>query len=1287
LTARRIFLAKFSALLLAFGVFVIALNLPWALMFASATAGAWSGSPPALASATATFTAMAGACLFVFFSLLACQGVLLNVLPSRMFVRASLILQATVFMATLGLLPLLGRQPDHAPWWPAVWFVELWKAVLTGTSTAARPAILAVTLPTAGAVLLYLVSYHRYRRVLLEAPPQRGSDRSVGAGSWLLDRWIGDPRQGAAFAFIWKTLARSRTHRLILLAYCGIALGAITKTVLDMPRPTLANQGMYGLIVVLAPLAVAMLVTVGLRYLFTLPESLPANWIFQSTDRDGRAQWLAAVEWFVVCCGIAPVFLIGFPAAIAVFGWLRASAATLLALFTALLWFEALFRRWQKLPFTCSYLPGRIPVWLTVIRYALIAPFLGPLGFLILYCSSEPTAFVALASFQAAAWWKLRARRMAMWSACPLCYEDEPDALTTLDLQSATDAQLTLASDPRPEPAPLFAYSGSRGLIPQDWVEEIRSERRAPTAMLESTLEDVRYAFRLIRRNPLFAAVVVLILTVGIGINASVFAVLNGIALRPHVYKDPASFVRIYPTMRLQGKVRQVSYSEYIALRDQTRSLRQLAAFSFLGVLIGEDDATGSEALAVSCNFFPVDGLERPIAGRLLVPEDCHPGQAPIAIISQSLWQNRFQADPRLIGRSIDINNHPVTVVGVVPDRTAVWTRFRNQPLTVWMPYNALSSLEPQNKLFAQKEALWLSLAGRLAPGFSRSDAQTELSVLAAQQDRLNPGRNTAVVTTDGSWGALLRLTATGKHLMLLAFFFGTFNLVLFISCANVATLMLSRAAARQREIAVRMSLGAPRIRLVKMLVTESLMLASVAGTISIYLAARLPEPLFRLLTNRAHDLEMPPDWRTFSYIAAVVLFTGILAGLAPALESLKVNLTASLKGAGGVLAGAATGARLRGLLVSAQVALSMVLLVEAALFARSQERHLRADPGYVPRRVVVAYLPFSEDAPIESVRVRTQALVHRIEALPGVHSVAFSERVPVFHPETVELRPPSRQDASQPVDIYTASPRFFETLGVPLLRGREFQESDGPSVIVSASLAKIFWPRRDPIGQVLALPGGGLPVVGVARDIEPSRLGGSENPPVYRLSRRDARSQFMSVRFDSGASTGVQAIRSAGREVDRALPLFPIYMQAWIDRMTAALWNVVALMVVLGVVGTVLATTGIYGAVSFAVNQKTKDLGIRVALGATRWDIVREVFSFGGKPVLQGLIVGLWMSVAAAAGLRESVNGPIVRIDATEPFLYCAAALLLGLAAVVAMIGPARRGASCDPLEALRCE
>jgi predicted permease len=1283
-SARQIFLAKFGALVLLFAVFVLAMTGPIATLFAWVISGRWQENPSGAVNIAATFAAFGGACTFVFFSLLACQGLLLNLAPGRQFLRASLFVQALLFIATVGALPLVGRQPQSAAWWPPVWFVKLWEAIVMkhGQASAVRPALLAIVLPAVFAVLAYLLSYHRYRKLLLEAPPGHAGGHWSGLGSRLLELWIRNPREQAAFAFTWKTLARSRIHRLLLLAYAGLALGWVIKAALDAPPVGLRDQGMYGLMAVASPLGLAVLMILALRYLFSLPVTLQANWMFQTADQEGRAAWLAAVQRFVIACGIAPVFLASLPASIAILGWIRAIAVTALGALVALLCFERLFRDWCKLPFTCSYLPGKQPVWLMLLRYSLGMMYFAAVPPVLLTASGEPTAFLALFTLLAALWWRWRRARLAQWAEAALLWEEAPEAdLQALHLRPIEQDAAVTTTPQRAQEMFTAGLVASRGLLPQAWEEEIEEERRHPLVLLATFREDVRYGCRVIRRNPLLSLVVVLTLTVGIGINASVFTVVNGMMLKPRVYKDAASFVRIVPESRLQRVPRQVGYQEYLNLRDHTRTLRQLAAFSYFPALIGDDDPGGSGGLAVSCNFFLVDGLDRAIVGRLIDAADCAaPGQAPVAVISEKVWHQRFASDPHIAGRVTRVNNRPVTIVGVAPDLTSSWL----EPRDIWLPYTAQPYMDSSRNGFTDDALLWLNLAGRMAPGFSRGQAQAEFNILERQEDRLHPGRATAVTTTDGSWLEEFELYMSGRELFLLAFFLGSFILVLLIACANVATLLLSRAASRRREIAVRLSLGAPRVRLVRMLITESLILAAIAGAASAWLVRHVPHPLFRYLAPRAPEYPMNPDWRIFLYISAIVLFSGILSGLAPALESVKVDLTSSLKGYGSILGG---GNRLRAALVSAQVAMSMVLLVSAGLFAKSEERTLHADPGYIPQKVVVCPLRFPENITAAAARVRLDAIAQRMKMLPGVHSVAFSDDLPMIIRSTVELRPPGRADAVQAVDIYTGSPGFFETLGVPILRGREFQERDGPALVVSRSLARAFWPREDPLGKFLTFYGMTATVVGVAKDVDPVRFGGSENPPLYSMRFPHASRNVLAVRFDGDPKAGAIAVRAALRELDPGMFVVARVLQSWIDQVTEVLWNVVSLIVVLGLVATVLATTGIYGAVSYAVNQRTRDLGIRLALGATRFDIVREVFVSGGRPVVRGLFIGLWLSVALAASLRQNMKGTPLRLDSSDPLLYGGAALLLASAAVLAMSGPARRGSKSDPLEALRCD
>jgi hypothetical protein len=287
----------------------------------------------------------------------------------------------------------------------------------------------------------------------------------------------------------------------------------------------------------------------------------------------------------------------------------------------------------------------------------------------------------------------------------------------------------------------------------------------------------------------------------------------------------------------------------------------------------------------------------------------------------------------------------------------------------------------------------------------------------------------------------------------------------------------------------------------------------------------------------------------------------------------------------------------------------------------------------------------------------------------------------------TLELRPPGRSDAVQPVDVYTGSPGFFDTLGLPIVRGREFQEADRDAIVVSRSLARLFWPREDPLGKTVSLSGVTATVVGVAKDVEAKRFGASENLPIYRVRRPHPSHNILAVRFDGDARSGATALRASFREYDSGMFVTARVLQSWIDQITEVLWNVVSLILLLGVVATVLATTGIYGAVSFAVNQRTREMGIRLALGAQRLHIVREVFLSGGRPVLRGLFLGLWLSVAVAATLHHGMSGTPLRLDNEDPLLYGGAALLLSTAAVVAMAGPAHRSSKSDPLDALRCD
>jgi len=1296
---RQIFTAKFLALLILIAGLALTLAVPTAVLFGIVSSGQAGQALPFASNALATFCAIGGACLSVFFALAGLQGILLNLLPANWFARISTTVQGLVFVLTLGVLPSLGKRLLPPEWWPPNWFLGLWAALAGAPDAAPRTALLALEWTPAIAVLSYLLSYHRYRRLLLEStqkPTQARMPVPPVAQAFLpvslFDRFIRDPREQAAFTFIWKSLQRSRGHRLVLLAYLGIALGFLLK------GASLSTQGLHAssasarFLVVLGPVCAAIFVTVGLRYLFSLPLELRANWIFQMTEREGRALWMRAVPRFVVCCGIAPVFLCTLPLAAAVLGPVRAVAAGALGFTLALAVFEVLFVPWNKLPFTCSYLPGKRNLLQTLGPYAWSLLALAVIGQLYLYSAGEPRAFLSVFTFQVAAWWRLRKMRQKAWATRPLTYEEEREP-EVISLGLYTEVGLVgQAVSPARRSGPDLTIPEFQSMSPT-WLPT--EDRGNALYWLETIFEDVRYGLRLIRKNLALSAVLVLTLTIGIGMNVSVFTLINAIALRARVDRDPGSFVAIVSKYLGGGRswFGEVSHQDYLAYTSRTHALTNISAWSFASVSLEKNDP-GTRALLVSCNFFAVYGLDRPRRGRLFRPDECSvPGQAPVAIVSEELWRDRLGADPHLVGKVIQLNEQAFTVVGIAP--AGFYGRINRAAL--WIPYTAQPLLEPELNRFQTPDASWLVLNGRLAPGVSRFTAEAELAIIARQQDRLNPGRRTTLTVTNGSMISQLDARGRGADAWwLLAFTMIAMSLVLLITCANVTTLLLSRAVARQREIAVRLSLGAARVRLLRMLLTESFLIAGLAGAASVWMSYRVPAALFQYLAKQPPDFPLAPDWLIFAYIGGVVLVAGLLSGVAPAVESLKVDLTACLKGCGSVLGRAAAGAGMHGLLVGAQVAMSLVLLVTAAFFGQAHWKMFHTEHSFPTRRILVVPLRF----PVRTTAALARSLYRRIAeplaSLPGVQSVTYDGIVPLVLPNIVKVTLAGQgDDAAHPVDVQLASPAYFRTMDIPLVAGREFRDrgaagefATAPTpAVVSESFLRVFNLRGDPLGKTLAIAQGPtIEIIGVARDITgASSVSGV--PMAYTAGGLDPWGTNLLIRFDRPAEAYADAVRTLIANVNPDLKVAPRSLQAFIDDAGADVWRVVELVLILGATAFVLAVTGIYGAVAFTVTQRTKDLGIRVALGAQRLDIMREILASGGKPVMQGLAVGLWFSLAAAAATAEAFRFTPVHLDTANPLMYAGSALLLAVAALAAMLGPARRAASSDALSALRSE
>jgi predicted permease len=805
----------------------------------------------------------------------------------------------------------------------------------------------------------------------------------------------------------------------------------------------------------------------------------------------------------------------------------------------------------------------------------------------------------------------------------------------------------------------------------------------------DTWLLDLRYGVRSLRRSPFISCAIVLMLSLGIGVNTAAFTLLNGLLFRARVEKDPQSFIELVPeysnTTEPHGPSK-TSVEDYRAYLARARSVTGLAAWERAEANLN-DDPKQSDQLLVTCSFFSVYGLEHAKLGRLFLPEECStPGAAPVAVISEEMWQLKFDKDPRILGQVITLNRHPFTVVGVVP------ARFPGRLQSgVWLPWT-MQALFDREDLFRKSEMPWLTVQGRLNAGFSRSAAQAELGVIANQQDKLHPGRKTTLTVTNGSLIANPRLRSVVIWMVL--FWWTCVTLVLLMACTNVATLLLSRAAGRRQEIAIRLSLGAGRGRLLRMLLAENVILATAAGVISAYLAKRVPD-IIRLWWTDVGYFPLKPDLLVFAYLGAIVLLTAFVAGMAPAKQSLKVDLVRALKsesflGSGSPRWGA------RSFLITAQIAMSLFLMTAAALIIRTDYNLFTADAGMETRQLLV--IPLNAEAPRytnDTVWSFYRTVEQRVRALPSVQSTCYTTSVPFMGVESTKVwLPGEAKGTGRRASIASVSPDFFQTVRIPIMLGRAFQAADvmdpraASLAIVSETFARTFWPGANPLGKrIEADQNSQFEVVGIARDTKLEAFNSVEGPHFYLLQHPGAAGGDLMLRFHGDAGSILRGVDKAVRELDRDSIGVPRILRSMIVEEATEFLLLVEIFLLLGGLAILLAVVGIFGVTAFDVTRRTRELGIRVALGATKADIFRFILASGARPIVAGLSIGLLLTLAASVGVDRMFNHVFDGLGVRDPIIYAAVSLLLVLTALAAMFGPALRAAKSDPMRALRHE
>ena len=801
--------------------------------------------------------------------------------------------------------------------------------------------------------------------------------------------------------------------------------------------------------------------------------------------------------------------------------------------------------------------------------------------------------------------------------------------------------------------------------------------------------QDLRYGARMLLKRPGFTLIAVITLALGIGANTAIFSVVNGVLLRPLPFKEPDRLVMIRETWLPKFPEFSVSPGNFLDWKRQNTVFERLVAFRGASFnLIGAGDPEQVRAMRVTDGFFAMLGGQ-PQIGRDFLPEEDQPGRANVVLLSHGFWQRRFGGDPKILNRAITLSSQSYTVIGVMP------ATFQFGETDLWTPM-AFTAQEAQNH-----GGHYVSAIGQLKPGVPVDQARAEMVVIAGRLAAQYPGANTG-------WSVMLMplleyvVRSIRPALLVLL---GAVAFVLLIACANVANLLLARAAGRQKEIAIRTALGAGRARIIRQLLTESVLLSIVGGAAGLFLAKWGMDLLLKLAPQDLPRMSgVSLDGRALAFTAAITLLTGVIFGLVPALQSSRPNLNETMKDAG---RGSTEGGRrqlVRNSLVVLEVASALMLLVGAGLLIKSFWRLQNVDPGFNPENALTLSVSLPQTKyPEENQQVAFfQQLLEKVSALPGVQAAGATDPLPLtgdsVYGFAVQGRPPLPPGQGQSTNFYTVSADYFKAMGIPLRRGRLFTERDtreAPRVsVINETMAKKMFPDEDPIGKRITFNAGAAnpdwyEIVGIVGDVKQYGLDQATPLQTYEPYTQQTSSSMTLVARATGDPTNLTAaIRNAVLQIDKEQP---IANARTLDRiLSTSIAQQRFSMLLLGVfaaVAVALAAVGIYGVLSYSVTQRAHEIGIRMALGAGRHDVLRLLIGRGMLLTLIGVAVGLASAFALARLMTALLSDLLFDVSATDPMTFGLVALLIVTVALLACWIPARRATKVDPLVALRIE
>ncbi len=817
---------------------------------------------------------------------------------------------------------------------------------------------------------------------------------------------------------------------------------------------------------------------------------------------------------------------------------------------------------------------------------------------------------------------------------------------------------------------------------------------------MESLLQDLRFGVRTLLKNPSVTAVAIIALALGTGANSAIFSVVNAVLLRPLPYQNPESIVLVWGKNATTSRD-AISVRDFLDYRSQNSAFAEMTSFAYDDFnLSTADEPEHIQGAMVSANYFGVLGTNFP-QGTAFRPEDDQPGAGRVAIISNGLWKRRFGSDPNLVGQPILLNGASFLVTGIAPANFQSPSPEDNPQ--VWVPLSldggdrlrVPASVSPAT--LTNRRSRFLIGIARLKPGVTPKQAQTDLDATATQLEQQYKDTNAGIGVSVVS----LREHIIGKIEPALVVLLAAVGFVLLIACANVANLLLARAAARQKEIAIRTALGAGRLRLIRQLLTESVLLSVLGGAFGLglaYVEIRLLLGLNPTNIPRLSDIGI--DGRVLGFTFLIAILTGIIFGLAPALQASKTDLNETLKEGARGSTGGISGRRVRSLLVVCEVALTVLLLIGAALMLKSFSSLQRVNPGFNPANTLTMMinLPAAKYSDDHQVQAFFEQVLNRVSVLPGVQAAGAVTSVPLTNTSIIRLRfivdahPPASASEVPRANFRSISHNYFRAMGIALVKGRYFTEQDRdkspPVVIINETMANRYWPGEDPIGKRMTIPslaGVSREIVGVVADVKHSSLDTESGAEMYvPYLQKPFNFMALVIRASSDPLSLTGAVRGEILAVDKSQPVYDVktMQQVVSDSVSQSRLYALLLGIFAGLALT-LAMVGIYGVMNYSVVQLRHQIGIRMALGAQRGDILKMVVGQGMILALMGIAVGL----VAAFILTRVLESLLFGVGARDPATFLIIPLVLAAIAFVSSYIPARRATRIDPMIALRYE